>query len=88
MRRVDRTPDEHLPTGDGPAEWADWDATARETADPRTYSLLIFESRSPEWVAEVGRLLSGGLRFPVWFVDAADTAWPAGRVDSDRVSLA
>jgi hypothetical protein len=70
------------------AEWADWDATVGEMPDPRTSSLLIFESRSPEWVAEVGRLLAQGLAAPVWFVDSADTAWPAGQVDAARVRLA
>jgi hypothetical protein len=76
------------PVETDPAEWADWGAAAGKTPDPRTSSLLMFESRSPEWVAEVGRLLADGLSAPVWFVDSADTAWPSDRVDATRVVLA
>jgi hypothetical protein len=72
-----------------PDDWDDWDAgAAGEMPDPRTSSLLMVETRSPEWLAEVGRLLSNGLRAPVWIVDSADTAWPADQIDSARVVLA
>lgn len=71
-----------------PAEWEVWDSNGRNTPDPRAMSALIFECRSPEWIAEVGRLLANRLAEPVWFVDSTDTAWPAGDVDPDRVALA
>lgn len=69
-------------------EWNDWEAAAAGVPDPRSSSLLVFESRSPEWVAEVGRLLALGLTVPVWFVDSADTVWPADQIDPARVVLA
>ncbi|KRB74006.1 hypothetical protein ASE01_18600 [Nocardioides sp. Root190] len=71
-----------------PVEWDDWDAATSGMPDPRTSSLLIFESRSHEWVAEVGRVLAEGLTSPVWIVDSADTVWPADQIDSARVALA
>lgn len=69
------------------AEWADWNAPVDGVPDPRTSSLLIFESRSSEWIAEVGTLLARGLTAPAWFIDSADTLWPVDRVDVDRVAL-
>jgi hypothetical protein len=71
-----------------PAEWATWDSEVGAMPDPRVSSQLIFESRSPEWVAEVGRLLAEGFAEPLWFVDSSDTAWPADQVDPARVALA
>jgi hypothetical protein len=68
-------------------EWDGWDA-ASDVPDPRTSSLLIFESRSPDWVAEVGGLLAQGLSAPVWIVDSADRVWAAGQIDPARVVLA
>jgi len=50
-------------------------------------SSLIFETRSPAWVAEVGVLLARGLKSPAWFVDSADLAWPVREVDPDRFAL-
>lgn len=70
-----------------PTEWEGWDASDSELHDPRGMSTLLFECRSPAWVAEVGRLLAERLDAPVWFVDSADTAWPSGRVDPDRILL-
>lgn len=70
------------------AEWGEWDSGTDTMPDPRTCSLLIFETRSPEWVAEVGRLLAEGLTSPVWIVDSADSVWPANQIDPARVALA
>lgn len=70
------------------AEWEGWDSSSRNMPDPRAMSALIFECRSPAWIAEVGRLLANWLPEPVWFVDSTNTAWPAGDVDPDRVALA
>jgi hypothetical protein len=67
-----------------PAEWDGWGSGAR----PKSMSTLIFECRSATWVAEVGTLLAQGLKTPIWFVDSASTAWPADRVDPDRIALA
>lgn len=71
-----------------PAEWAGWESGDSGMPDPGTMQNLVFECRSPAWIAEVGRMLAGGLEGPVWFVDSADVAWPADRVDPDRVRLA
>ena len=70
------------------AEWDGWEAPATDMPDPRTMSQLIFECRSPEWVAEVGGLLAEGIAAPVWFLDAAGVPWSAGEVDPSRVVLA
>jgi hypothetical protein len=77
-----------FPIETDPEDWDDWDATASEMPDPRTSSLLMVETRSPEWLAEVGRLLAQGLTTPVWIVDSADTPWPADQIDSAKVVLA
>jgi hypothetical protein len=69
-----------------PAEWEGWDSTG-EMPDPRTMSTLLLECRSPAWVAEVGEILGRGLDAPLWFVDSADTVWPAGRIDAQQVAL-
>lgn len=76
------------PIGTDLDDWEDWDSGASEMPDPRTSSLLMIETRSTEWLAEVGQLLAQGLRTPVWIVDSADTPWPAGDVDSAQVMLA
>jgi hypothetical protein len=56
--------------------------------NPEQMSSLIFETRSPAWVAEVGLLLAHGLESRAWFVDSADVAWPVGAVDPGRIALA
>jgi hypothetical protein len=68
-------------------EWDDWEADGDRMPDPRTMSTLIFETGSSTWVAEVGKLLAGGLEALVWFVDSSGTAWPADLVDPDRIAL-
>jgi hypothetical protein len=72
----------------GSTDWHGWDSGDSQIPEPRTMSALMFECSSPVWVAEVGRLLAEGSDGPVWFVDSADTAWPAGAVDPERVALA
>jgi hypothetical protein len=69
-------------------EWAGWESGDSEMPDPGTMSQLIFECRSPEWIAEVGKLLANGLEAPVWMVDSADTVWSAGNIDPARIVLA
>ena len=68
-------------------EWDGWEPGAGPMPDPRSMSVLIFECRSPAWIAEVGTLLKRGLEAPAWFVDSAGTAWPADGVDQDRIVL-
>jgi hypothetical protein len=70
------------------ADWEGWEPGGSDMPDPKSMSAVVFECRSPEWVAEVGSLLAQGLEMPVWFVDSADCAWPADRVDPDRIALA
>jgi hypothetical protein len=69
-------------------EWDGWEPTDKHMPDPRSMSALVFECRTPAWIAEVGSLLAQCLPSPVWFVDAADVAWPAGQVDVDHIALA
>lgn len=69
-------------------DWTDWEPGDSGMANPEEMSSLIFETRSPAWVAEVGVLLADGVASPAWFVDAADVAWPVGAVDRDRIALA
>lgn len=76
------------PVQNDPVEWSDWNVAAVEMPDPRTMTALIFECRSSEWVAEVGRLMSQALDSPAWFVDAANVAWPTDQVDPLRIELA
>lgn len=71
-----------------PGDWDDWNATGGEMPDPRSSTLLILETRSPEWVAEVGRLLARALLNPLFIVDSEDTVWPADQVDPKRLALA
>jgi hypothetical protein len=68
-------------------EWDDWDSDASVMPDPRIMSVLIFECRSPEWIAEVGRLLANGLDTPVRIVDASNTAWPANQINPAAIVL-
>lgn len=75
------------PVQNDPVDWDDWEAPDG-MPDPRTMSALIFESRSAEWVAEVGRLMAEHLDAPTWFVDSSDKAWPADQVDPNQVALA
>lgn len=69
------------------AEWDGLRSVAGQMPDPQTMSVLLFECRSPAWVAEVGTLLAGNLDTPVWFIDSADTVWPSGSVDPERITL-
>ena len=68
-------------------DWADWSPGDSGMVNPTADVVLIFETRSPAWVAEVGALLARGLKSPAWFVDSADFAWPVGAVDPDRMAL-
>lgn len=68
-------------------DWADRQSADSGMPDPTFMQTLIFECRSATWVAEVGALLAKGSETPIWFVDSADTAWPADRVDTNRVVL-
>ena len=70
------------------AEWDGWEGPDGGMPTLASMWALIFECRSPEWVAEVGSLLDAGLEAPVWFVDAADRVWAAGEVDPRRIALA
>ncbi|NYE38157.1 hypothetical protein F4692_003302 [Nocardioides cavernae] len=69
------------------ADWQDWRAGDGGLSGPEQMSSLIFETRSPAWVAEVGLLLAEGLETQAWFVDAADVVWPVGKVDSEQIAL-
>jgi hypothetical protein len=44
------------PTEMTAAEWDGWESGDSQMPDPRHVSALIFESRSPTWVAEVGTI--------------------------------
>ena len=70
------------------AEWDRWRPNDSDMADAKHMTTLMFESTSPAWVAEVGKMLAQTLAHPIWFVDSADVAWPADRVDPARVALA
>lgn len=76
------------PVQNDPVDWDDWDDAAGGMPGPRTMSALIFECRSAEWVAEVGRLMADRLDAPTWFVDSAGVAWPVDQVDPNEVALA
>lgn len=76
------------PVRNDPVDWEHWTTAVSDMPDPRTMSALIFECRSPEWIAEVGQLMALSTTAPVWFVDVADTAWPADQVDPRRLTLA
>lgn len=71
-----------------PDDWEDWHTETAEMPDPRTMSVRIFETRSPEWLAEVGTILARGLSAPVWFVDSGDRAWPADQIVLSQFALA
>ena len=70
-----------------PAEWENW---RRVSGLPHLQSMahLIVETRSAEWVAAIGALLTDATTFPVWLIDATDKVWPADQVSPDRVTLA
>lgn len=70
-----------------PIEWEGMDAP-KGMPNPRNLATLILECRSPEWVAEIGHVLVQGLGEEIWFVDSADTVWPADWVDPDQLALA
>lgn len=69
-----------------PTDWEDW-VPEIGMPDPRTMSSLLLECRSSEWVATIGQLIAQRLDEPVWLVDSADVAWPAGSVDPARITL-
>jgi hypothetical protein len=69
------------------ADWAGWNSGGNPSPDVGTASTLLFECRSPSWVAEVSRLLAEDLGVPIWVVDSADNVWPAGSVDPERITL-
>lgn len=69
-------------------DWEEWQAGGSGLSNPEQMSSLIFETRSPAWVAEVGLLLAQGLETQAWFVDSADVAWRVGEVDSEQIALA
>ena len=68
------------------AEWEGWDSPGG-MPDPRTMSTLTLECRSPVGWQRVGEILARGIDAPIWFVDSADTVWPAGQIDPERVAL-
>jgi len=70
------------------SDWEDWHPGDSGMRDPARMSSLIFETRSPQWVAEVGLLLDEALEAEVWFVDSLGVAWPVGQVDPGRIALA
>jgi hypothetical protein len=70
------------------SDWQDWQPGDSGMRNPAQMSSLIFETRSPAWVAEVGLLLAQGLKTQTWFVDSVGVAWPAGEVDPGRIALA
>ncbi len=69
------------------ADWAGWSSGGNPSPDVATASTLLFECRSPSWVAEVSRLLAEDLAVPIWVVDSADNVWPAASVDPERITL-
>jgi hypothetical protein len=69
-----------------PAEREGWDSTGG-MPDPRTMSTLMLECRYTAWMAEVGEILARGIDAPIWFVDSADTVWPADQIEAERVAL-
>ena len=74
---------------DNPAsDWENWDAESTGIENPQSMTTLIFECRSPKWVAEVGTLIAVSTDKPVWFVDSADVEWPVDRVNPKQVALA
>ena len=70
------------------SDWEDWQPGDSGMRNPAQMSSLIFETRSPEWVAEVGLLLAQALKAQVWFVDSVGVAWRVGEVDPGRIALA
>jgi hypothetical protein len=69
-------------------DWEDWQVGDSGLTNAAQMSLLIFETRSAAWVAEVGLLLAEGLETQAWFIDTADVAWPVGKVDAGQIALA
>ncbi|MBO0822457.1 MAG: hypothetical protein J2P27_01205 [Actinobacteria bacterium] len=69
------------------ADWAGWSSGGHPSPEVETASTLLFECRSPAWVAEVSRMLSEDLAVPIWVVDSADNVWPADGVDSEQLTL-
>ncbi|THV42045.1 hypothetical protein [Glycomyces buryatensis] len=72
------------------AEWEDWSPTGGAAAAvpaPPFAANLLLECRSPEWAAEVGRLIAATVDEAVWLIDSADVVWPAGEVEASRLAL-
>jgi len=69
------------------ADWAGWKPGRNPSPDVQTASTLLFECRSPSWVAEVSKLLAEDLAVPIWLVDSADNIWPAASVDPQLITL-
>jgi hypothetical protein len=69
------------------ADWAGWSSGGNPSPDLGTASTLLFECRSPSWVAEVGKLLAEDLAVSIWLVDSADNVWPAAGVDPEQITL-
>jgi hypothetical protein len=75
-----------------PSEWQGWESAGHGAQDngvpdPIAMHTLLIECRSPEWVAEIGRMLEAELDAPTWLIDAASVSWPAGQVDPSRLAL-
>ena len=67
-------------------EWDNW-SPVRAMPDPREMSHLIVETQSPEWLAEIGRLLAAAIAVPVWIVDSADATFLADQLDPEQLNL-
>jgi hypothetical protein len=74
------------PIENSPADWEGWSTTS-PIKNPQSMSALLVECRSPEWIAEVGRLIARSTVEQVWIVDAQDVVWPADKVDPERLAL-
>jgi len=70
----------------GMTEWQNCTHDPR-LPDPSTKSMLIFECRSPTWVAEVCGLLAAAFELPLWVVDSDEKVWPAVEVDANAIIL-
>ena len=74
------------PIENSPDDWEDWPANS-PIKNPQSMSALLVECRSPQWIAEVGRLIARSTPEQVWIVDAQDVVWPADQVDPERLAL-
>lgn len=55
--------------------------------DVRRVAAVMVESRSEARVVELSRAVAASVDHPVWFLDAADVAWPAAVIDARRLRL-